>query len=622
MTNNRIHTLIRAVAFCLIAALALPAAAQERRKLSRTERKADRNFVRQKFDKAMAGYEAVIEKADNEADKAAIRLKAARLYFMLRNYTGAAGHFGATVEEKPGIMTVADVCDYVDALRFTGEDKKAEAICLNNAYKDIYSRHQRYQNTRDALAMRHTLTADPGYDVTGLSLNTPQAEFWVGSYDRQLFYAMSGSAFNDPGKLFNHRSHYYRLDEEEENAPSGGTGKPPRPSDWFRGIPVDMQNGPVSFSEDMRAMIATVVEYEKKKTSVDIVDPNLRPFRTKLYYSVLRDGKKRFTRYRPVFPPESAFSHAHPFLTNNGKTLLFTSDMPGGYGGFDLYVCHFDEDSAAWGTPANLGAQVNTEGDEISPVLSDGRLIFASNGLPGFGGYDLFSIAFEGDRVLPEAPAHFPYPVNSVFNDYYMCPAGQRSAYFVSDRHPGTRDDIYHLRAAEDITAKGSRPYFGLTEENAIQGGQPLLGGTVEGNRSTRRVELKNLLPEGLILTLYFNFDSSALTPESVSRLEHFMESLERFTPGELLINGYADEMGSDSYNNALSVRRANGVAAFLRAGGVEACFTVAGLGRLKLSPEELAEEIRASGMPEDGIDWIRANRKARRVDICNRRIK
>lgn len=87
----------------------------------------------------------------------------------------------------------------------------------------------------------------------------------------------------------------------------------------------------------------------------------------------------------------------------------------------------------------NLGADVNTEGNEIFPVLYEGRLIFSSNGLPGFGGYDLFNADYDQEGVVPGSVRHFPYPVNSVFNDYFMCPLDLRTAYFVSDREMESR---------------------------------------------------------------------------------------------------------------------------------------------------------------------------------------
>lgn len=593
-----------------------PSFAQER-KIGRVERRADRNFIRQKFDKAMTQYETAIKREENIESRAALHLKIARLYFMVREYARASEHYSKAMELRPDLLGVDDVCEYIDALRFQGQARQAEAICLDNAYKDVYSRYQRYQNTLEALAMQHSVQEDPGFSAKRLSLNTDNSEFWIGNYGEQPFYAISYSNFNDPGKLFFHRTHYYVLNETDN--PETAFRKPPKYYDYFRKIPADLQNGPVAFSPDMRTMVATVIEYDKKKTTVEMADKKFRPFRTKLFYSILKNNKKRFTKYAPVFPQESMASYAHPYLLNDGKSLLFTSDMPGGYGGFDLYITHWNEENQTWGTPQNLGPQVNTEGDEIFPVVYKGRLIFSSNGLPGFGGYDLFSVFFDKDGVVPGGINHFPYPVNSVFNDYYMCPLDLRTAYFVSDREMESRDDIYYLRTVEDLGTQHGKPFYGMSEENAILGGALLLNGTTENVRP-ETITLKQYAPEGLLMTLYFDFDSDALTPESVQRLERFVDEMGTYDFSELRFDGFADEIGSDSYNYRLSERRAEQVADFLRARGIDVNFNIQAHGRIKLSPEEVKEEVESYRWPEGGIDWIQVNRRARRVEIYNKR--
>ena len=545
-----------------------------------------------------------------------MHLKTARLYFMLRSYPQSSIHYEKALELNDDLLSVDDLCNYVDALRFQGQNKKAEGICLNNAYKNIYSRYQRYQNTLDALAMRHAVVADPGFIAKKLSLNTQNAEFWVGNYGDQYFYAMSYSDFNDPGKLFFHRTHYYALEETGEEGAK--PQKSPRYNDYFRRIPADLQNGPLSFSPDMRTMVTTVIEYEKAKTSVDVANKETRLFRTKLLYSKLKYNRNRFSKYEPVFPQEDNCSYAHPHLYNDGMSLLFASDMPGGFGGFDLYVTHYDEIAQEWSTPMNLGPQVNTEGDEIFPVLFEDRLIFASNGLPGFGGYDLFSTFYDKDGVVPGGVNHFPYPVNSVFNDYYMCPLNLHAAYFITDRELGTRDDIFYLRTIEELGTEHGDPYFGMSEEDAIMGGHLLLNGMTE-NVVPESVALQQYAPKGLLLTLYFDFDSAELTPESIERLRHFISEMGNYRFNELVFDGYADEVGSEQYNYRLSERRALNVSDYLRNNGVSSSFNVTGHGRLKLSEKEVNEEISRYPWTEGGVDWVRVNRRARRVEIYNR---
>ena len=613
MRKKKIQILLSVAVFLFLMDGAIPVKAQER-KLGRVERRADRNFVRQKFNKAMAQYETALKKEENVQNQAALHLKIARLYFMVRDYSWAIGHYEKAMELERNLFLVDDVCDYIDALRFQGQARKAEAICLNNAYKDQYSWYQRYQNTLEALAMRHSVQEFPGFTAKRLSLNTPNAEFWIGNYGAQPFYAISYSKFNDPGKLFFHRTHYYELKEVGEKVMSQ---KSPRYSDYFRRIPVDLQNGPVTFSPDMQLMVTTVIEYDKKNVSVEMVDKKHRPFRTKLYYSVIKSQSKRFGRYIPVFPQDPENSYAHPYLFNDGKSLLFTSDMPGGFGGFDLYVVHWDEETQEWGTPMNLGADVNTEGNEIFPVLYEGRLIFSSNGLPGFGGYDLFNADYDQEGVVPGSVRRFPYPVNSVFNDYFMCPLDLRTAYFVSDREMESRDDIYYLQTEEDLGTLQGDPHFGMSEESAILGGALLLNGATE-SVTKETISIKRYAPEGLLMTLYFDFDSDKLTRESIQCLEQFINEMGSYYFSELRFDGFADEMGSDNYNHVLSARRAKRVAEFLRDHGVNIDFNIKAHGKVKLSPEEIKEEM--GNQSEGNIDWIQVNRRARRVEIYHKR--
>ena len=94
----------------------IPVKAQER-KLGRVERRADRNFVGQKFNKAMMQYETALKKEENVQNQAALHLKIARLYFMVRDYNWAIEHYEKAMEQERDLVLVDDVCDYIDALR-------------------------------------------------------------------------------------------------------------------------------------------------------------------------------------------------------------------------------------------------------------------------------------------------------------------------------------------------------------------------------------------------------------------------------------------------------------------------------------------------------------------------
>ncbi len=162
-----------------------------------------------------------------------------------------------------------------------------------------------------------------------------------------------------------------------------------------------------------------------------------------LYHSEKVNGKWKKAKGFVYNDPE--WSTGHPSLSTNGAQLFFASDRPGGYGGTDIYVCVKQSDGT-WGAPKNLGARVNTEGNEMSPFYhKDGTLFFSSDGHLGVGGMDLFLSMMNG--IEPGEVLNLGAPVNSRFDELCltMSPDGA-GAYFSSNRPGGAGDDdVYHV---------------------------------------------------------------------------------------------------------------------------------------------------------------------------------
>ena len=157
----------------------------------------------------------------------------------------------------------------------------------------------------------------------------------------------------------------------------------------------------------------------------------------------LREGKK--IRFTPFPYNREEYSLGHPALSGNGNTVVFSSDMPGGQGGTDLYISFFRQ--GKWSVPMNLGKEVNSSGNEIFPAwANDSILVFSSDGLTGFGGLDLYETTFHDGKW--SIARNLPAPVNSSYDDFALAfRQGSKDCLFSSNRPGGSgKDDLYLLK--------------------------------------------------------------------------------------------------------------------------------------------------------------------------------
>lgn len=157
-------------------------------------------------------------------------------------------------------------------------------------------------------------------------------------------------------------------------------------------------------------------------------------------------------------------------ISSDGKRLFFSSNRPGGKGGFDIYVSELSA-NGQWGRPSNLGSPVNTKKDEISPFLGkDGTLYFASNGHPSLGDHDLFETTFADGRW--SVPGNLGYPINtSGYEGFLTLSAEGDAGFFTSRRKSGQKDtDIYIVTFVTGPNAERSEPLEGDESEKAMAG--------------------------------------------------------------------------------------------------------------------------------------------------------
>ncbi|HSZ71880.1 MAG TPA: OmpA family protein [Cytophagaceae bacterium] len=136
-------------------------------------------------------------------------------------------------------------------------------------------------------------------------------------------------------------------------------------------------------------------------------------------------------------------------LTPDGKTLFFSSNKAGGFGGQDIYVSKKDP-KGEWGLPVNLGSYLNTEYDDEGPFLDvDGKtLYFSSKGHRGMGGFDIYKSVYDSTAQTWSKPENLLYPINSTEDDvYFLLSKDGVYGYFSSNKNIGFGDaDIYKFR--------------------------------------------------------------------------------------------------------------------------------------------------------------------------------
>ena len=231
--------------------------------------------------------------------------------------------------------------------------------------------------------------------------------------------------------------HLYRV-----NSNTDGTFTPIQPA-W------DMNSayneGPVFFDASKSVFYITRNYSGKNKSS------NSKDGVNKLKLSMARFDDSSINGIFDLDFKSNGNSVGHAAVSKDGERMYLVSDMPGGIGGTDIYVCL--KEGGVWGTPKNLGKKINTEGNEMFPYISeDNKLYFSSDGFAGLGGLDIYSAEIEEEFKTPK---NVGYPINSNKDDFsFYISSDNNSGYFSSNRAGGKGDDdIYAFELIKPLKA-------------------------------------------------------------------------------------------------------------------------------------------------------------------------
>ncbi len=423
-------------------------------------------------------------------------------------------------------------------------------------------------------------------------------------------------------------------------------------------INTDLDEGSVSFSADGKTMYFTRCYVEKGEN------------RGAQICTVTRSGGKWGKVTEVKLSEDSSITFAHPTVSPDDKYLYFVSDLPGGFGGKDLW--RSEKNGSQYGAPVNLGPSINTPGDEMFPYMrEDGTLYFSSNGHPGFGGLDLF-YATELENGEWEV-SNMMYPINSNGDDFGISfITGMEKGMFSSNRgEKKGYDKLYEFELPPieylidgKVTDLSGEPLGDATIRIVGDDGTNMKLHTkkdgsfkISLNKNVHYVMLGNCRgylnqkeeavtmdledsktfpihfnlaslskPVGLD-NIFFEFGKATLTPESSTALDKLVKILNDNPNITIEIGAHTDRVGSAEGNLQLSGKRAQSVVDYLIKKGIEAeRLTAKGYG--KTQPVTVDKTIQkkysflkvGDVLDEEYINSLISNEQKEIADSINRR--
>lgn len=562
---------------------------------------ADEQFARGEFFDASKTYRAVYNKLnsrDERPQRGEVAYKLATCYRRLNQAARASAAYQNAIRyEYPDSMAW-----YYLGRSLQMEGKYQPAIDAYNKFLEYVPDDQLakegLKGCRQAIASRDKKTR---YIVKqDKNLNSRRADFAPMFLDKSLttlyFTSSTEKATGDNKSEITgtKKSDIFFSTKDEK-----GNWKRPEPAQGE--LNTESDEGIVSFSPDGQTMYLSVARRSPNaSTSVEI-------------YTSRRSDASWSAPQKFEITADTISAVGHPAVSPDGRYLYFASDMPGGFGGKDIWRINLLERS---GSLENLGPQINTAGDEMFPYMrTDSLMYFSSDGHPGFGGLDLFTARLNstGDRWSIE---NMGKPMNSAGDDFGITFGEGESGFFSSNRGDGRGyDHIYSFNKPEIkvtisgyVVDKDDEPVPNAVirivgDDGSIQKEVARDDGSFKFNlhRGVRYVmqagakgylnvkqEFESDMEEAdadyavdfvlaavfkpqVVENIFYDFDRATLRPESKTALDEMAQMLRDNPSVTIEMGSHTDRVGSDEYNMALSDRRARSVVDYLVAAGIGA---------------------------------------------------
>lgn len=463
---------------------------------SQSLKDAEYEFNKMSYLNAAEMFEQVLKGKLSDSEKQAARLKLAYAYRQIRDTQNAERVYRELISggsQLSGDATKAYLY-YAQALASNGKYKDAQDAY--DKYSKVEATDKRSGGFQKLYKNVESLNKNAScYKVDYLSINSDKADFspmyyknglvfnsgrtegtglkrvfcWDNSRFLDMYYlndvsqltsSAAGLGGADANKTKSKRSES-SVGSDEYTAPTandtrtvgtfGGTNiyqgygynetPATKSSKFSNSLNTKYHEGPMTFTSDGKKVIFTRNNFNngKFKTSADKIN------KLKIYTGDDK-GTGQWGNIKEVPFNSDEYSTGHPSLTKDDKLMYFVSDMPGGFGGTDVYVVQYN--GGSFGTPVNLGPEINTAGNEMFPYVDDrGNLYFSSDGHPGLGDLDIFYAQLSDGSRLKGKVKNLGTPVNSSKDDFGFIADGERKTGYLSSnrKRGGTDDDIYRF---------------------------------------------------------------------------------------------------------------------------------------------------------------------------------
>jgi outer membrane protein OmpA-like peptidoglycan-associated protein len=398
---------------------------------TRKERKGDKFSFSYAFDKAIDTY------SHTKNLSLESRRKLAESYHKMDRNIESEIEYEKIVKATAGVLP-EDYFNYAMVLKMNG--KQVESNLQMQKFAALSSTDLRAKDYLTHKSDFGNLQIDKGiYRITHLDINTKALEFGPSYYQNKVVFASTRAK----QKLFAKKYNWTHSPFWDMYVADIDGNQLKNPVIFEKQLNGNLHDGPASFSKDGSYMAFTRNHY-KDKSKDGVVE-------LQLFFTHYKDGK--WSEIESFAYNNEAYSVGQPCLSADGKTIYFTSDMPGGYGKADIYRSVKNEKNE-WGKPINLGDKINTEGDEMFPFFDETNqtLYFSSNGRFGLGGLDIFSSHLKGLEF--DDATNIGFPMNTPFDDFAAIVDGKvNRGYFTSNRSGGSGgDDLFSFEILTEPT--------------------------------------------------------------------------------------------------------------------------------------------------------------------------